>query len=172
MQNNPVRLARVSHLICAPEHHCRSEPHQRTWTRARRHCSRASHLFIYRQPDCTEYRKTRFFCVPQTCFLCCTYRFRESVVGFGLLICGIIDIKGHIFHGQYLFREMSACKKKKKMKGLVLLQRGLSNTMTKIARVRWNCRVLSCVCCMISVSNAASSHPVVSPHSACCFLLR
>ena len=34
-------------------------------------------------------------------------------VDFGLLLCVIIDIKGHIFHGQYLFREMSACKKTK-----------------------------------------------------------
>lgn len=31
---------------------------------------------------------------------------------FGSLICVNINIKGHIFHGQYLFREMSACKKR------------------------------------------------------------
>lgn len=30
---------------------------------------------------------------------------------FGSLICVNINIKGHIFHGQYLFREMSARKK-------------------------------------------------------------
>lgn len=45
------------------------------------------------------------------------YCFCETIVDFGSLICVNITIKGHIFHGQYLFREMSACKK-----GLLLSQ--------------------------------------------------
>lgn len=162
VQKNGVR----SHLVCALLD-CRPEPHWCTWSRARRHCSPASHLFSSHRPDCTEYRKTRFFSVPQTCFLYRTYRFR----GFWVVALCYHRYKRPYFSWTVSFQG-DVCLQKNKTKGLVLLRRGLSNTMTKIAWVRWNSRVLSCVCCMISVSDAASSHPVLSPHSACCFLLR
>lgn len=71
------------------------------------------------------------------------------------MICVNIDIKGHIFHGHYLFRETSACKK-----GLVVLQRGLRYTMTNgVSEVKRSVLVRVCLHDFAQISVSAQTVP-------------